>query len=190
MPQVNITQAIPTGTSSPTISLTPTVDANASALELAQAINGDRLITYISIPRLNLLAPVIPAGWEVEDLVRGVPEWDSPGASVGWALSSALPGDEAAIILYGHNNIESSIFRDLSDLEAGDVITLQTGAGDWVYVVSEVVILPAETQEESQAIVDTYLLPGRAPRLVLLSCYPPEGNTQRVVVTAYPSSLP
>jgi len=187
---VDTTSTAATSTSEPVPNLTPTPDANASAIELAQSVYGERLIAYISIPALNLLAPVTPVGWESDDLVRGTPQWDSPGAAVGWALSSALPGDDANIILYGHNNIESSIFRDLSELTAGDVITLQTGEGEWVYVVSEVAILPAVTQEESQAIVDTYLLPGRAPRLTLLSCYPPEGNTQRVVVTAYPSSLP
>jgi LPXTG-site transpeptidase (sortase) family protein len=184
------TSAAATSTAEPVPTLTSTLDANASALDLAQTIYGERLITYISIPALDLLAPVTPAGWESTDLVRGTPQWDSPGAAVGWALSSALPGDDANIILFGHNNIESSIFRDLSDLTPGDQITLQTEAGDWVYVVSEVVILPAVTEEESQAIVDSYLLPGRAPRLTLLSCYPPEGNTQRVVVTAYPNNLP
>jgi LPXTG-site transpeptidase (sortase) family protein len=114
-------------------------------------------------------------------------EWDSPGAKVGWVIDSALPGDaQGNIILYGHNNINSSVFRDLADLQAGDAIALSTSQGDWAYEVAEVHIVPVDESQGDRAEYARHLLPGLAPRLTLISCWPPDNNTHRVIVVAYP----
>lgn len=157
--------------------------------EMARLEFGARLMDWIRIPAIEVFAPVAPVGWSpaVDDLEPDETEWDSPDASVGWVLSSALPGDKSgSIILYGHNNIDSSVFRNLADLQSGDEITLSTAERDWVYQVAEVTILPVlDPQEDSQAYRE-YFKPSRVPRLTLVSCWPPSGNTHRVIVTAYP----
>lgn len=153
---------------------------------LAEAQFGERLIEYIEIPAIDVLAPVTVVGWQM-DWVRGdLPGWDNPKAAVGWALTSALPGDAGNIILYGHNNIDSSVFKNLYKLQLGDSITLQSGEGDFEYSVAEVRIFEARDAVEDREIFNAWLKPTRAPRLTLVSCWPPDNNTHRVIVIAYP----
>lgn len=157
-------------------------------IDLARAQHGGRLVDWIRIETIQVHAPVTPVGWSSgsEDDPEQV-EWDSPGAKVGWVLDSSLPGDEHGnIILYGHNNINASVFRDLAELRAGDVIRLSTQQGEWAYEVAEVSILPVNGSESERAAYAQYLLPGLAPRLTLISCWPPDNNTHRVIVAAYP----
>jgi len=149
------------------------------------------LIEWVRIEAIQVYAPVTPVGWASsapDD--PAAPEWDSPGAGVGWVIDSSLPGDDSGnIILYGHNNINASVFRNLADLQPGDAIALSTGVGEWAYEVAEVTILPALTAEGAdahRAAYAGYLLPGLAPRLTLISCWPPDNNTHRVIVSAYP----
>ena len=170
----------------PTLPPTPSPSPLPTDLAgLAQAAFGPRLITQIHIPALNLLAPVTPVGWEP---TAEAAEWDSPDAQVGWAISSALPGDaQGDIILYGHNNIHSSVFRNLADLQSGDTVTLETGEGSTTYQISEVVILPILGEGADTDAYAALLQPGLAPRLLLISCWPPTSNTHRVLVIAYPS---
>ncbi len=153
---------------------------------LAEAQFGERLIEYVTIPAIDVLAPVTPVGWQTDWVEGDLPGWDSPAAAVGWALTSALPGDAGNIILYGHNNIDSSVFKDLYQLQPGDAVTLQTGEGQVVYNVAEVKIFPASDAAADREIFNTWLKPTRAPRLTLISCWPPDNNTHRVIVVAYP----
>jgi len=158
-----------------------------SLLEQARSVYGQRLIQWIRIPTLSLLAPVAPVGWSPAERPEGPTEseWDSPGAQVGWVVSSALPGDpQGNILLYGHNNIESSVFRDLWKLKDGDEVRLQTGEREYRFQVAEVHILPV-LEREADAAYAEFLQPSRAPRLTLISCWPPSGNTHRVIVVAY-----
>ncbi len=157
--------------------------------DLARSEYGDRLIEWARIDSIDVYAPVTPVGWQPDpspDDPLAV-EWESPGARVGWALGSALPGDpDGTVILYGHNNINSRVFQNLADVQPGDLITLSTGQRDWVYEVDEVTILPVLQGDADRAAYKQYLSPGLTPRLALISCWPPDNNTHRVVVVAFP----
>ena len=176
--------ATSTGTPEPTSAPLPSDPA-----ELARGEYGARLIEWLRLESIRVYAPVTPVGW-LPDPAAGDPnavEWESPGAKVGWALGSALPGDrEGTVILYGHNNINSRVFQNLADVQPGDLLTLTTGERDWVYEVDEVKILPVLQGEADRAAYKQYLAPGLTPRLVLISCWPPDNNTHRVIVVAYP----
>lgn len=153
---------------------------------LAESQFGDRLIEYIEISAIDVLAPVTPVGWQTDWVQGDLPGWDNPKAAVGWALTSVLPGDAGNIILYGHNNIDSSVFKNLYRLQPGDAITLKSGEGDFDYSVAEVRIFEARDTAEDREIFNAWLKPTRAPRLTLISCWPPDNNTHRVIVIAYP----
>lgn len=176
--------AVAASPQTPEVAITPLPDSKAG---LARSVYGSRLIEWIRIPNIAVFAPVTAVGWETEE--GAAPVWDSPHAQVGWALSSALPGDEGNIVLYGHNNIDSSVFRNLSDLKFGDEVRLQTGEKEWLYYVTEVNILPVQSEEEDLAVYAEYMSPSRTPRLTLISCWPPANNTHRVIVVAYPAEL-
>ena len=148
--------------------------------QLMESQYGERLIQFIEISALDLRAPVKSMGWDQI-------EWDSPDAAVGWASNSALPDQMMGnIILYGHNNINSSVFRNLSELQAGDLIFLETGTSTWKYQVDSLEILPVQDDQQESEAYAAYFKQTYAPRLTLISCWPPTNNTHRVIVVSYP----
>jgi LPXTG-site transpeptidase (sortase) family protein len=186
----------PTQVLSPTHTLQPQILLTATpfpedAQGLALAAYGERMLTWLRIPAIDVLAPVVAVGWAPEKEDPATLTWDSPEASVGWAMSSALPDEDGGnVIVYGHNNIHSSVFRNLWKLQAGDVVSLGSGRGEDAYVVGRGEGLPGLEAEGGMAGHCEYLKPSRAPRLTLISCWPPTGNTHRVIVVAYPQIIP
>jgi sortase A len=143
----------------------------------------------VDIPALELNSAVIAVGWRVADTNEGDTqvEWDSPGRLAGWAITSGLPGDGSNIILYGHNNLYTSVFRDLGDLKTGDRVSLTTGEREWEYSVSRVLFLQTTFAEEATVkSYEEYMQPGVKEQLTLISCWPPISNTHRVIVLARP----
>ncbi|MEW6240737.1 MAG: sortase [Chloroflexota bacterium] len=193
-PIVNVTHAdtLPTPLQTPE-SLPAPVSLEID--DLASNLFGDRrLIERVRIPAIGVNSEVVPVGWQRQ---FGAPpesdalEWDSPGDYVGWVINSALPDQRGNTILYGHNNLFTAVFRDLWKLEPGDRLYLQTAEGKWEYLVDQIVIIPIEgAADEERAAYDAYFYPSVIPRLTLVSCWPPDNNTHRVIVTAYPLQLP
>ncbi len=170
----------------PTSTATPLPNDPAA---LARGQYGPRLIDWLRIGAIDVYAPVRPVGWLPEPASDDplAVEWESPGAEVGWALGSALPGDaQGTVILYGHNNLNSRVFQKLAELQPGDLVALTTGQAEWTYEVAEVNILPVLAGAADRAAYKQYLAPGLTPRLALISCWPPDNNTHRVIVLAYP----
>jgi len=164
----------------------------SSLQEIAFQTYGDRLIQQIDIPAIGVKSNVLTVGWRVDlgaNTSGGASaEWDSPGAAVGWVLTGALPDQAGNVILYGHNNVYGSIFKNLGELKTGDEITLTTGLRAWQYHVDQALLLPIlGADEEARRAYLTYLAPTDKARLTLISCWPPESNTHRVVVIAFPS---
>ncbi len=194
LPIVNVTHAASIPTSLPTSTSLP-APVSLEIDDLASKLFGDqRLIERVSIPIIGVNSAVVPVGWQRQfgaPPESGALEWDSPGDHVGWVINSALPDQRGNVILYGHNNLFTAVFHDLWKLEPGDRLYLQTAERKWEYLVDQVVIIPIEgAAEEERAAYDTYFYPSGIPRLTLVSCWPPDNNTHRVIVTAYPLELP
>ena len=188
-PQVHISQAaapLPTPSAAPEAATLPVPTPTGlpqTPAELARAVFGERLIVQVIIPVLDLVAPVIPVGWSTQgnDPANLEVIWDSPEAQVGWVLTSALPGDVGGVtLLYGHNNIQSSVFKRLYELRPGNEVKLVTGQRTWLYRVSETHLIPVK--DGDPADYAGFLRAGRVPHLVLISCWPPDGNSHRVIV--------
>ena len=158
-------------------------------LELAAREYGPRLILEVDIPAIEVSSPVVAVGWVAKETGTGATEieWDSPESLAGWAVTSALPGDGSNVILYGHNNLDASVFRDLGGVRRGDEVSLKTGEGTSVYRVSEVHFLKiAFASAEDMEDYEQYLRPTPKEQLTIISCWPPVSNTHRVVVIARP----
>lgn len=185
-PQMNITHA---ATNAPTPQASPPAP-QSDIQQMADELFGARQIRSVQIPALNITSAVVPVGWRVnyqEDLSSGAFEWDSPNADVGWVITSALPDEGGNIALYGHNNLYSRVFERLYKAQAGDAVLLQTEAGTWKYTVRYVLLLPMLGADAEQiARYAAYLQPSADARVTLVSCYPPQSNTHRVVVIAQP----
>lgn len=158
--------------------------------QMADELFGTRQIQSIAIPAIDVESAVIPVGWRVnfsDDLQNGAFEWDNPNENAGWVITSALPDEVGNIILYGHNNIYGKIFQNLYQLKEGDKIYLQTQNQKWEYKVRYVLLLPIlDADEEQIKKYQQYLQPTEDLRVTIISCYPPQGNTHRVVVIAQP----
>jgi sortase A len=163
--------------------------APAGLLDIAARAYGPRLIVRIDIPAIEVHTPVVAVGWVVKEAAEGRPgiDWDSPGALAGWVVTSALPGDGSNTILYGHNNLYTSIFKDLGDLKTGDQVSLTTGEKQWTYTVYRVLFLQTTfADKQTLESYEKYLGPGTKEQVTLISCWPPLSNTHRVIVLAEP----
>ncbi|MBV9121973.1 MAG: sortase [Planctomycetes bacterium] len=97
-----------------------------------------QIIAYISIPKLGIKnAPIYDRGVDGGGnmlIAKGY-------AVTHFALSSPIGSGNA--VLYGHDDIEGSIFGRLNDLQPGDEVDVQTASGTPVaYHVSSKTIVP------------------------------------------------
>ena len=145
----------------------------------------DRLL----IPRLELEVPVEPVGMVTSTVAPGVFEWAVPDhRAAGWLNTSAALAQAGNTVLDGHHNIQGEVFRNLWTLQPGDDITVSAGDLQRTYQVAEVLILPEGNQPLAVRLANArYIQPTTDERLTLITCWPYEDNTHRVVVIARPT---
>jgi LPXTG-site transpeptidase (sortase) family protein len=137
--------------------------------------SSDSVIAYLSIPRLGLTSvPIFDRGLDAHaNMVI------APGFAVTHYQFSAPFGTGNAV-LYGHDDIDGSVFNHLSDLRAGDEIdvVLVGSTAPLVYqVATSTVVAPSAVQ----------ILQSSGASLTLFTCWPTWIDTQRYVVTARPA---
>jgi sortase A len=146
----------------------------------------DRLL----IPQLELDIPVIELGWNAKQNQDGriFSEWDVAEYAAGWHKNSARLGEQGNIVMSGHNNIYGAVFRELDQLRRGDKITVQAEQLQIEYTIDQVLIVPEKyaTLEQRKANA-RWIGPFEGERLTLVSCWPRDDNTHRIIVVAYPS---
>ena len=144
----------------------------------------------IIIPALGLDAPVQPMGWRT---VGDHTEWELPDNAAGHHIDSAFPGESGNVVISGHHNIGGSVFAQVSRIgESGvafglgdEIILEDEAARRFVYRVTgwrripERDASPADRQENA-----SYLLPTDSPQLTLITCWPADSNTHRVIIMA------
>lgn len=119
----------------------------------------------LQIPKINQDVPVVE-GDGPEQLKKGV----------GHHIYSSNPGEIGNVVLSAHNDIHGEIFRDLDQLEEGDLVILFSARQSYTYVVQEVLIVEP-TQVE-------YLESSGEATTTLISCYPYLVDNKRIVVIA------
>ena len=127
------------------------------------------------IPRLNI----------DNAIVQGV-DWDALKQGVGMLPNGAVPRDaNGNVVLAAHNDIYGQIFRYLDQLQPGDEIQLMTRSGVYTYRIRSY-------QENGQTVGHQIVKPDEvhvmqsqgAPILTLISCYPYQKNTERIIIQA------
>lgn len=119
----------------------------------------------LQIPKINKDVPVVE-GDGPEQLKKGV----------GHYIYSANPGEDGNVVLSAHNDIHGEIFRDLDQLEEGDLVILFSARQSYTYAVQSVLIV-----EPSQV---EYLESRGDPVVTLISCYPYMVDNKRIIVIA------
>jgi sortase A len=108
------------------------------------------VIGSLSIPRLKRVIPIIE-GTGAKELKKGV----------GHYIGSVLPGVSDNSVLAGHRD---SVFRNLGNLKLGDLLTVKTDYGKFVYEVQKIRIVKADDR--------TVIVPTPDAVLTLSTCYP------------------
>lgn len=117
----------------------------------------------------------IPAIGVDKPIVQG-DDWEQLKKGVGQHIGSAQPGRVGNLVLSAHNDIFGEIFRHLDKLQPGDEIIVSTEINAYTYMVREI------TTVEPTAV--HVMAPTDYPSATLISCYPYQVNTHRIVVFA------
>ena len=143
--------------------------------------------TRLQIPSIRLDVPVTASVWvALPELNAGY--FDAPPLkAAGWQPSTARLGEPGNLVLSGHNNILGRVFESLKDVKAGDLIYLRAGRRELTYRVTERRLLLEKDQPINVRTQNAqYILPGGEDRLTLVTCWPPDNNTHRIIVIARP----
>jgi LPXTG-site transpeptidase (sortase) family protein len=136
----------------------------------------NQVVAYISIPKIGVKnAPIYD---------RGVDGGGNMLIAKGYAVThyaQSSPIGSGNAVLYGHDDIEGSVFGKLQDLKPGDEVIVQTSAGSPVsyHVTARTIVPPTAVK---------ILEPTNDVRLTLFTCWPTWVDTQRVVITAVPNA--
>ena len=119
----------------------------------------------LQIPAIDQDVPVVE-GDGPEQLKKGV----------GHAIYSVNPGEIGNVVLSAHNDIQGEIFRDLDQLEEGDLVILFSERKSYTYVVEDVLIVEPHQVEFLESTDESVA--------TLISCYPYRIDKQRIIVIA------
>lgn len=107
-------------------------------------------LAVLRIPSIRLVVPV----WEgTAELVLN--------RGVGRVAGTALPGEPGNMVIAGHRD---GFFRGIKDLRLGDLVELETLAGNLRYRIDDLLIVDPD---EVDVLDDT-----SRPTLTLVTCYP------------------
>ncbi len=141
------------------------------------------------IPKIELEAPIEPVSYKSVELDgKTYEQWFAPDSkTVGWHESSAQLGVPGNTVLNGHHNIFGEVFRDLYKLEVGDRIMIRSGEREFEYIVGTSLIVPERYQPIEIRLENArWIQPSNDERITLVTCWPYESNTHRVIVVAVP----
>ncbi|HEU4327904.1 MAG TPA: sortase [Roseiflexaceae bacterium] len=163
----------------------------SSPIPSADQIANRPSVTRIMIPSIEVDAKVVEVGWEeVEQKGQKVAVWQVAKYAVGQHLGSANPGDGGNVVLAGHVGGYGKVFKDLYYVKPGDQITLYSNGQQYLYVVSELLVVTEEgVSPEQQAENALLISPTDHEQVTLITCWPatgPKRYSQRVVVKAMP----
>ena len=127
-------------------------------------LEGDAIARLV-IPKANV-DKIVVEGVGVEDLKK------APGHYPG----TPMPGEPGNSAIAGHRTTYGAPFYDLSDLVAGDTITVTTRVGEFRYEVDNLQVVSPDAVE----VLD----PTEDNRLTLTTCNPRYSAAERLIVSA------
>lgn len=138
---------------------------------------------------INLDAPVIPVGWkQITQNGIATSVWEVADFAGGWHNNSAALGQPGNIVISGHHNTQGEVFRYVVDLKPGDRVLLFSSQQAYTYTVESRFILRDKGMSD-EVRRDNARWIGAFPddRVTLVTCWPYNTNTHRVIVVAKPA---
>jgi len=146
----------------------------------------------IVIPSIKLDAPITDARRKAIDYEgKEFQQWVAPNSlAAGFLTTSAALGDVGNTVLIGHHNIYGKVFGHLVDLKEGDLIFVYSGVKEFAYQVSQKMILPERFQTMEVRLKNAQWAEYfDDERLTLVTCWPFNNNTHRLIIVAKPVTL-
>jgi len=146
------------------------------------------------IPDLELDVPIVEVSWFLI-LQNGVwhSEWQTADHAAGHHRGSANPGESGNMVISGHHNTKGEVFRLVSNVglpgsplgEGDNIVVVSADGREFTYRV----VLWDRFREEGATSEEVlqharYLEPTEAATLTLVTCWPYESNTHRVIIVA------
>lgn len=174
----------------------PLVPGNEAATPPPGTLHASTLSpARIVIATLGLDVPVVEVAWTVTRQSEGWrSEWETADHAAGHLRGTANPGETGNMVIAGHHNTKGEVFRPLSDvglpgnpLQQGDSIVVVTADGEEFHyqVASWNRFLEDSAPAEETRRHARYLEQTDSPTLTLVTCWPYESNTHRVVIIAH-----
>jgi LPXTG-site transpeptidase (sortase) family protein len=135
-----------------------------------------QVVAYLSIPKLGIKNAQI--------FDRGVDASGNMLIAKGYSVThyaNSSPIGSGNAVLYGHDDIEGSIFARLSELTVGDELDVTRAGGEAVvyHITARTIVAPTAVE---------ILQPTNDVRLTVFTCWPTWVDNKRIVVTAVPST--
>lgn len=144
---------------------------------------------HLVIPAIGLDAPIMSVQPEFVN-IGGLEllQWISPNEyAAGWHETSARLGEVGNTVINGHHNTSGEVFKRLVDLIEGDLIKVYSGQHLFTYQITNKMILPEKYETLEVRIKNAqWILPSQDERLTLITCWPYESNTHRLIIVAKP----
>jgi LPXTG-site transpeptidase (sortase) family protein len=166
-------------------------DASAAPFRPTATPPPAEIPTRIVIPAIELDAPVKMAEtYFVQVGGENFQQWLAPDEfAAGWHAASARLGEPGNTVLNGHNNIYGEVFRYLTDLQVGDYLLVYGEETVYKYQITNYMILPEKYEQLDVRMNNAqWILPSQDERLTLITCWPYESNTHRLILVAKPIS--
>ena len=123
-------------------------------------------IGRVEIPKLGVSQPMFE-GVGLDVLANGPGHW--PG--------TAMPGDTGNNVVAGHRVTHTHPFLDIDQLQPGDQVIFTTGAGRFVYAVTQSFVVTPDSTWIANPTSD--------PTMTLFACHPKHQKTHRYVVVGH-----
>ena len=119
----------------------------------------------IQIPAISVDAPIVQGD-----------SWEQLKKGVGQHPGTTNPGERGNLVLSAHNDIFGEIFRDLDELNPGDLVIVFTNQRSYTYIVVDTKIVEPTAVEIMASTTQA--------ATTLISCYPYLKDNKRIVVIA------
>lgn len=167
------------------------MDANNYFVDstLRPELSHPNIPTRIVISKIKLDAPVIVTDFNhtnVDGETFG--QWQAPNEfAAGWHPDSALLGELGNTVINGHHNAYGEVFGKLVDLNPGDIFSVFAGDKEYKYIIANRMILPERYEDAATRLENArWLARSEDYRLTLVTCWPKETNTHRLILVARP----
>lgn len=182
-------QTIPTEPTPKTIVQAANTPGSTPTPSLPVDIHDGYIPDRIIIPAISLDAPVVQSDQgSVELRNQWFDQWSVPNEfAAGWLPNSAPLGMVGNTVLAGHHNEFGEVFGHLIDLQIGDQIYVYSGKVTFAYrIVDKLILKEKNVAIDIRTANAQWIASTTDERLTLVTCWPHNNNTHRLIIVAVP----